>query len=115
MARYDFETAEARLINTHVPESVDGVERFNLTLDGEAAADGASGIFLTISALGNAVTSDDAGGNSITATFLKQLILLKVSPGDSCFNKTEDLSGNIDDEEGCVHCQERLDASDASA
>ena len=46
------------------------MECFNLTLDGEAAEDGASGFFLTISAIDKVVTIDDADGNTVTATFL---------------------------------------------
>ena len=53
--RHDFETAVARLINTDVPDNVTGVKRFNLTLDGDAVEDGASGLFLTVTTLDNTV------------------------------------------------------------
>jgi len=100
--RYGSETLVAKL-NASVSMEVDNETglaptRYTLLLNGtEPIADadgGAEGTYLTASGFANVLTIEDSNGNTVKASFLKDLIVLQVAPSDGCFNKTFGLSGN---------------------
>mmetsp|Transcript_65603 Transcript_65603/g.170370 ORF Transcript_65603/g.170370 Transcript_65603/m.170370 type:complete len:1280 (+) Transcript_65603:50-3889(+) len=97
------ETVEAKLDNTVTTEADPNTglppNRFLLKLNGEAPSEGESadevaGAHLTISSFNNDMTIQDDQGNTVKASFLKQLVVLQVGLGDDCFNASFGLSGN---------------------
>jgi len=73
--------------------------RFTVKLDGEVPEEGAApdeleGRYITMRSFNNEMTIEDPDGSTVTANFLKQLIVLQVSLADSCRGEAIGLCGN---------------------